>query len=236
MGIIFATMFFLIPRPLKWIHHCLFAAVGGAMAALTTVLVSPAVLRSARNRMAFLALVFFVLAFCFASTNGWWYALELRCAVQQSGAQVRGRHRQYRFFSALGDRGAVWAFWLHLSRRGESRVVDRLTAALRPDCGRVHGRGVRRVDGQTAWCASTRPTPTGGPTSALPVGGCGLADDVLVEPDSNAGFPQALLAITGRSVRWAARSRRASPPTEFPTASSPRPSGFNNPQPGTDYD
>lgn len=74
MGVIFATIFFLMFTPTKWIHHFgLFAAVGGAMAALTTVLVSPAVLRSARNRMAFLAALLFVLALCFASTNGWWY-------------------------------------------------------------------------------------------------------------------------------------------------------------------
>ena len=74
MGVIFGTMFFLMFTPTKWVHHFgLFAAVGAAMAALATVLVSPAVLRSSRNRMAFLAAVFFVLALCFATTNGWWY-------------------------------------------------------------------------------------------------------------------------------------------------------------------
>ena len=46
MGVIFATMFFLMFTPTKWVHHFgLFAAVGAAMAALTTVLVSPKVLR-----------------------------------------------------------------------------------------------------------------------------------------------------------------------------------------------
>src|SRR5258705_6122896 len=43
MGVIFGTMFFLMFTPTKWVHHFgLFAAVGAAMAALTTVLVSPA--------------------------------------------------------------------------------------------------------------------------------------------------------------------------------------------------
>ncbi|MDT5174678.1 MAG: arabinosyltransferase, partial [Mycobacterium sp.] len=74
MGVIFGTMFFLMFTPTKWVHHFgLFAAVGAAMAALTTVLVSPSVLRWSRNRMAFLAAVFFMLALCFATTNGWWY-------------------------------------------------------------------------------------------------------------------------------------------------------------------
>ena len=40
---------------------------------MTTVLVSPSVLRWSRNRMAFLAAVMFLLALCFATTNGWWY-------------------------------------------------------------------------------------------------------------------------------------------------------------------
>ncbi len=60
--------------PHKWVHHFgLFAAVGAAMAAVVTVLASPVVLRSARNRMAFTSAVVFVLALCFATTNGWWY-------------------------------------------------------------------------------------------------------------------------------------------------------------------
>ncbi len=42
MGVIFATIFFLMFTPTKWVHHFgLFAAVGAAMAALATVLVSP---------------------------------------------------------------------------------------------------------------------------------------------------------------------------------------------------
>ena len=59
MGVIFGTMFFLMFTPTKWVHHFgLFAAAGAAMAALTTVLVSPSVLRWSRNRMAFLAALF----------------------------------------------------------------------------------------------------------------------------------------------------------------------------------
>ncbi|MDT5341311.1 MAG: arabinosyltransferase, partial [Mycobacterium sp.] len=74
MGVIFGTMFFLMFTPTKWVHHFgLFAAVGAAMAAVATVLVSRAVLHSARNRMAFTAAVLFLLALCFATTNGWWY-------------------------------------------------------------------------------------------------------------------------------------------------------------------
>ena len=42
-------------------------------------------------------------------------------------------------------------------------------------------------------------------------GGCGLADDVLVEPDTNAGFmPAPVPAITVRWARWAALIRSGS--------------------------
>src|SRR6202011_2537750 len=76
MGVIFGTIFFLMFAPTKWVHHFgLFAAVGAAMAAVVTVLVSPAVMRWSRNRMAFVAAVFFTLALCFATTNGWWYEI-----------------------------------------------------------------------------------------------------------------------------------------------------------------
>ncbi|MBI3692485.1 MAG: arabinosyltransferase domain-containing protein, partial [Mycolicibacterium aromaticivorans] len=69
MGVIFATMFFLMFTPTKWVHHFgLFAAVGAAMAALATVLASPAVLRWSRNRMTVVTAVFFLLALCFATT------------------------------------------------------------------------------------------------------------------------------------------------------------------------
>ncbi|MGC7322958.1 arabinosyltransferase domain-containing protein, partial [Mycobacteroides abscessus subsp. massiliense] len=50
LGVVFGTIFFLMFAPTKWVHHFgLFAALGAAVAALATVLVSPAVLRSARN-------------------------------------------------------------------------------------------------------------------------------------------------------------------------------------------
>ena len=43
-------------------------------------------------------------------------------------------------------------------------------------------------------------------------GGCGLADDVLVEPDPNAGFLTPLPGTTGPSARSVASSRSALPP------------------------
>ncbi|CAL99550.1 arabinosyltransferase C [Saccharopolyspora erythraea NRRL 2338] len=60
--------------PTKWTHHFgLFAAVGGALAALTALATSSTVLRSKRNRAAFFAGLMLVLAFGTTGPNAWWY-------------------------------------------------------------------------------------------------------------------------------------------------------------------
>jgi arabinosyltransferase B len=188
MGIIFGTMFFLMFTPTKWVHHFgLFAAVGAAMAAVATVLVSPVVLRSARNRMAFTAGVLFVLALCFSTTNGWWYVSSFGVPFNNAMPKVGGVTISTILF-ALFAIAAVWAFWLHFARgRQESRLARLVTAAPIPVAAALMvvvfigsmAIGVVRQWGTYSNAASN--------LHAF-AGGCGLADDVLVEPDTNAGF------------------------------------------------
>ncbi|AFM19671.1 PMT family glycosyltransferase, 4-amino-4-deoxy-L-arabinose transferase [Mycolicibacterium chubuense NBB4] len=239
MGVIFATIFFLMFTPTKWIHHFgLFAAVGGAMAALATVLVSPVVLRSARNRMAFLSLVFFVLALCFASTNGWWYVSNFGAPYNNSVPQLGGVTVSTVFF-ALFAIAALWAFWLHLSPRSASRVVDKLTAAPIPLAAAL--MVVVMVGSMAMGVVRQYPTYSNGWANLRAfAGGCGLADDVLVEPDSNAGFLTPMPGGPGRS--WGPLGPLGG---DGPTGFSPNgvpdriiaeAIRLNNPQPGTDYD
>lgn len=111
MGVIFGTMFFLMFTPTKWVHHFgLFAAVGAAMAALTTVLVSPSVLRWSRNRMAFLAALFFLLALCWATTNGWWYVSSYGVPFNSAMPKIDGITVSTIFF-ALFAIAAGYAAW-----------------------------------------------------------------------------------------------------------------------------
>lgn len=148
MGVIFGTMFFLMFAPTKWVHHFgLFAAVGAAMAALTTVLVSPSVLRWSRNRMAFLAAVFFVVALCFATTNGWWYVSSYGVPFNSTMPKLGGITVSTVFF-ALFVLAAVYAAWLHFAPQG-SGGAGGPPAHHRPGVagGRLHGAGVRGVDG-----------------------------------------------------------------------------------------
>ncbi|MFI0463896.1 arabinosyltransferase domain-containing protein [Saccharopolyspora sp. 5N102] len=60
--------------PTKHTHHFgIFAAFGGALAALTALATSTTVLRSRRNRAAFVAGLMVILAFASTGPNAWWY-------------------------------------------------------------------------------------------------------------------------------------------------------------------
>ncbi|MCF6389664.1 arabinosyltransferase domain-containing protein [Mycobacterium sp. MBM] len=235
MGIIFATIFFLMFTPTKWIHHFgLFAAVAGAMAALTTVMVSPAVLRSARNRLAFLSLVFFVLALCFASVNGWWYVSNFGVPFNNSVPAI-GPVTVSTVFFVLFAVTALWAFWLHVSGKRDSRIVDRLTAAPVP----VAAGFMVVVFVASMGIGVVRQYPTysnGWANIRAFAGGCGMADDVLVEPDSNDGFLRPLPGDYGPLGPLGGAGAPGFSPNGVPDRIIAEAIRLNNPQPGTDYD
>ncbi len=189
MGVIFGTMFFLMFTPTKWVHHFgLFAAVGAAMAALTTVLVSPKVLRWSRNRMAFLAAVFFILALCFATTNGWWYVSSYGVPFNNTMPRIGGISISTVFF-ALFVIAVLYATYLHFASRdhGEGRLARAVTAAPIPLAAGF--MALVFMASMVAGIVRQYPTYSNGWDNLREFsGGCGLADDVLVEPDSNAGF------------------------------------------------
>ncbi len=240
MGVIFATIFFLMFTPTKWIHHFgLFAAVGGAMAALATVLMSPLVLRSARNRMAFLSLVFFVLAMCFASTNGWWYVSNFGAPYNNSVPSLGGLTVSTAFL-ALFAIAALWAFWLHVSARPDSRAVDKLTAAPIPIAAGL--MVVLFMASMVVGVVRQYPTYSNGWANLRAfAGGCGMADDVLVEPDSNVGFLRPLPRDAAEPPWGPLGPLGGSEPVGFSPNGVPEriiaeAIRINNPQPGTDAD
>ena len=192
MGVIFGTMFFLMFTPTKWVHHFgLFAAVGAAMAALTTTLVSPTVLRWSRNRMAFLAALVFLLALCFATTNGWWYVSSYGVPFNAAMPKIAGISISTMFF-ALFVVVALYAAWLHFAPRdrGEGGLARALTAAPIPLAAGF--MALVFIASMTIGIVRQYPTFSNGLSNIRAfAGGCGLADDVLVEPDTNAGFMQA---------------------------------------------
>jgi arabinosyltransferase B len=238
MGVIFATMFFLMFTPTKWVHHFgLFAAVGAAMAALTTVLVSHRVLRWSRNRMAFTAAVLFVLALCFATTNGWWYVSSYGVPFNNIMPRLGGISISTMVF-ALFVVAAGWAVWLHFAsrERGEGRLARAVTAAPVPIAAGL--MALVFVASMVAGIARQYPTYSNGWDNLREFsGGCALADDVLVEPDSNAGFMTPLPGDYGPLGPLGGVDPTGFTPNGVPErtlAEAVRETAV--PQPGTDYD
>ncbi|HEY9303474.1 MAG TPA: arabinosyltransferase domain-containing protein [Mycobacterium sp.] len=237
MGVIFGTMFFLMFTPTKWVHHFgLFAAVGAAMTALTTVLVSPSVLRWSRNRMAFLAAVFFVLALCFATTNGWWYVSSYGVPFNTTMPKIGGITVSAIFF-ILFALTAIYAAWLHFAPRdrGEGRLAVALTAAPVP----IAAGFMVLVFIASMAIGVVRQYPTfsnGWSNLRAFTGGCGLADDVLVEPDANAGFMPALPGDYGPLGPLGGVKPIGFTPNGVPEHTVAEALRMTPEQPGTDYD
>ena len=238
MGVIFGTMFFLMFTPTKWVHHFgLFAAVGAAMAALTTVLVSHEVLRWSRNRMAFVAAVLFVLALCFATTNGWWYVSSYGVPFNNVMPRLHGISVSTVFF-ALFVIAALWATWLHFASRshGEGRLARAVTAAPVPIAAGF--MALVFIASMVAGIVRQYPTYSNGWANLREfAGGCGLADDILVEPDSNAGFMAPLPGNYGPLGPLGGVNPTGFTPNGVPErtlAESVKETAV--PQPGTDYD
>ena len=189
IGVIFASMFVLMFTPTKWVHHFgLFAAVGAAMAALATVLVSRTVLRWSRNRMTVVTAVLFLLALTFATTNGWWYVSSYGVPFNSAIPKVAGVSISA-LLLALALVSAAYTVWLHFAARshGEGRIPRALSAA--PIAAAAALMVMVNFASMIVGVVRQYPTYSNGLANVPALaGGCGLADDVLVEPDANAGF------------------------------------------------
>ncbi|CAG6997144.1 arabinosyltransferase EmbB [Mycobacterium avium subsp. paratuberculosis] len=237
MGVIFGTMFFLMFTPTKWVHHFgLFAAVGAAMAALTTVLVSPAVLRWSRNRMAFLAALLFMMALCFATTNGWWYVSSYGVPFNSTMPKIGGITVSTVFF-AMFVAAALYAIGLHFASRehGDGRLARALPAAPVPLAAGF--MALVFIASMVAGIVRQYPTYSNAWDNLREFsGGCGLADDVLVEPDSNVGYMTPLGGDYGPLGPLGGQHPVGFSPNGVPEHTVAEAIRITPNQPGTDYD
>ena len=132
--------------------------------------------------------VLFLLALCFATTNGWWYVSSFGVPFNNAMPKIGGITVSTIFF-ALFAIAAIYTVWLHFASRdhGEGRFARALTAAPIP----VAAGFMVVVFVASMLVGVVRQYPTYSNAWAnlrTFTGGCGLADDVLVEPDTNAGF------------------------------------------------
>ncbi|KAA9148510.1 arabinosyltransferase [Amycolatopsis acidicola] len=106
------ALFFLLLAltPTKWTHHFgAFAAVGSAMAALTALATSSTVLRSKRNRAAFLAGLLVVAALASTGPNAYWFVSSLGVPWFDKAPSIHGIHLSTVLLLA-GAVAAVFAF------------------------------------------------------------------------------------------------------------------------------
>ena len=203
VGLAAISIAFMALNPTKWTHHFgAFATIGAALAALVTMAVLPTATRSLRNRMLFLAAVFFVLALSFTSTNGWWYISIY--GIPWGGAQpaVAGVTLSS-VFVGLMLLALLAALVLHYREPFVTR-----TRPQRPDRDRGPLRRFAReisraplglaaalvvviiVASMAAAVRNQYPAYSVGLQNLRALSGkpCGIADAVLAEPDANAGL------------------------------------------------
>ncbi|MEV0947147.1 arabinosyltransferase domain-containing protein [Rhodococcus sp. NPDC049939] len=197
VGVVVGTIFLMMFNPTKSTHHFgAYAGIAGSLAALTAVLVSASVLRSRRNRTVFLAGVLFMLAVSFAGINGYWYVSTYGIPWFDKPVSFRG-YQSYTFLYILFGIALAVAAWQHLregfaaSPTGEKtrkrRFVNKFAAApLTVAAGlMVLFEVASLLKGAVAQYPAYSLARSN--FEALAGHSCGLADDVLVETDTNGG-------------------------------------------------
>ena len=193
-------------------------------------------MRWSRNRMAFLAAVFFTMALCFATTNGWWYVSSYGVPFNNATPKIAGLTVSFIFFILFAIT-AIYATWLHFASRdrGEGRIARALTAAPIPLAAGF--MVVVFVGSMVAGIVRQYPTYSNAWANLRAfTGGCGLADDVLVEPDTNDGFLTPLPGNYGPLGPLGGVGPVGFTPNGVPEKIVAEAIRQNRPMPGTDYD
>ncbi len=193
IGITIISFIAMMFTPTKWTHHFgVFAGLAGSLGALAAVAVTAHAMRSRRNRTLFASVVLFVVALSFASVNGWWY-------VSNFGVPWSNAFPQWHFgfttgFLALTVLVALLAAWFHFVKSGsdadppsESRLGRIIRSPLAIAAWavvffQVLSLTLGMTDQYPAWSVGRSNL------QALTGKTCGLATDVLVEQDPNAGM------------------------------------------------
>ncbi|WP_396904876.1 arabinosyltransferase domain-containing protein [Mycolicibacterium phlei] len=192
VGITVISFLSLMFTPTKWTHHFgVFAGLAGSLGALAAVAVTAAAMRSRRNRSVFAAAVLFAMALSFATANGWWYVSNF--GVPWSNAMPAWKFGFSTYLLGLSMLALLAAAWFHFSGRdssppGPQRWWQRIAQA--PLAIATWVLVVFEVASLTLATIGQYPAWTVGRSNLQALTGktCGLAEDVLVEEDPNAGM------------------------------------------------
>ncbi|TSE00844.1 arabinosyltransferase [Skermania sp. ID1734] len=197
IGVVFGTIFFMMFNPTKWTHHFgAYAGIAGSLAALTAVAVSATALRSRRNRTLLVAGLLFVLALSFSGWNAYWYVSSYGIPWFDKQVQLHG-YKSSTFFLVLFGLAVALTGWQYLREGYAKPLVGANTQK---------GRRIRKFAGAPLTVVAglvvlfevlslAKGAVAQYPAYSLARSNydalrgktCGLADDVLVEKDVNAG-------------------------------------------------
>ena len=192
IGITVISFIAMMFTPTKWTHHFgVFAGLAGSLGALAAVAVTAAVMRSRRNRAVFAALVLFMTALSFASVNGYWYVSNF--GVPWSNSFPKFHFGFTTMLLGLTMLVLLAAAWFQFSGRdsdddGADRSWQRIVQS--PLAILTWLLVVFEVVSLTAAMIGQYPAWTVGRSNLEALFGktCGLANDVMVEQDPNAGM------------------------------------------------
>lgn len=201
LGTTLGATLLMMTTPTKWTHqNGVYAGLIPAVAVLTAVAVGPRVLRSPRNRALFAAVVALALSEAFSSVNGWWYVSSFGVPWWDKPPSLHG-------FSI--SKALLLVAVLFMLLAGWWHVRGATTDQLRPRARRL--LGVRPLSVALALlvlfevASFAKAAVTQYPAFSLARSNidaalgqpCGLARDVLVENDPNAGL---LAPLTGSAA------------------------------------
>lgn len=174
--------------PTKFTHHLgVFAGLAGAVAVVAAVAVGPLAMRSARNRALAAAGAVAVLALSFTSSNGWWYVASYRISWWDKPISVHGISAGT-VLLVVALLLVVLAGWFHIREPFRTtppkvrRPIPMITvAAALVVLFEVASFVKAAVEQYPAYSLTTSNV------KALTGNTCGMANDVLVEPDANTG-------------------------------------------------
>ncbi|WP_040836962.1 arabinosyltransferase domain-containing protein [Nocardia brevicatena] len=190
IGITVAAMALMMFSPTKWTHQFgVFVGLGTCVAALTAVAVGPRVMRPLRNRALFAAAVFFALAMTFVGANGYWYVSSWGVPWWDKPPTLAGTG-----LSTVAAAATVFALavaaWFHIRPETRPRRAHQLPARIPilVVASAVMVLFVVLSFVKAALAQYPAYSLTKSNVAAAFSGGCGLADDVLVETDPNASM------------------------------------------------
>ncbi|MFC4602072.1 arabinosyltransferase domain-containing protein [Rhodococcus kronopolitis] len=203
IGITAAAMVLMMFTPTKWTHHFgVFASLAGSLAVLTAVAVGPLVLRSKRNRALFAAAVLFVLALAFTSSNSWWYISAWGVPFWDKPVMIAGVGAGTVLLAGTVVMLLV-AAWCFVREPHEDRSAAPGRVWSIPPLAVAAGLMVALfVLSMTKGAIAQYPSFSLAKSNfgALAGNSCGLAQDVLVETDTNASVLQPLTAAAGTAL------------------------------------